>query len=255
MRIRQLNPIRKNTRKGMHEMKKYLEYFKEIVVENREELITIGTLAQKEIYEKLKIHLTDPEVPIAMYACIFDAIRDVLKDMESKKDFFKINIANRLEVGYTSSHSSPVTEDLEKKGNYTMYLKHIENNSLTEMDALETKSVRLCTQWNAANISSSIESIKKITVKALKYLEERLSMYPGSAEVVMPIFCMIHEKMIQFLILERSAQNVFEYHINMAGCYEAYIRMMEEGVNISFKPTIYDKGKMKNDGGATAKYE
>lgn len=234
---------------------KSVKYFNEIAVENRDDLVIIGTMARKEILDKFKINLGHDETAISIYACIFDAIRDVLKDMESKKDSYSINIANRLEIGYTSSFDGGNGDELEKKGNFAMYLRHIPNSSLTEMDENEPKSVVLCTQWNALNITSSIEAVKKIAKRSLVIMNDRLAINIASPEVIMPVFCTIHQKMVQYIMIKRSEEDCFEYRINMCGCFEAFCRQMDDGVDIVFKPSIYDKGHMKDDGNASIKFE
>ena len=90
---------------------------------------------------------------------------------------------------------------------------------------------------------------------ACEKLASELGLMTLNPEIIMPIFCLIHDKVVEYMKLKRDELDVFEYRINMAGCYDVYSRLLEDGVEISFKPCVYSKGLIKEDGGATAKYE
>lgn len=236
------------------ERTKCQRYFDDNVCENQEELLTVGDMALKELRNKLRINLVYTENPISVYAIIFDAIREVLKEYESKKDSYAINIANRVVIGFSSSFDDPNT-DVEKKGNFVMYIQHVNNETLTEIDETERKSVHRCAQWNAANLTTSLEACKKIAEKACKFLDDRVSMPVSSPECIIPMFCLIHQCITRYVVIRRSEENSFEYRMNVAGCYDIFAQELEDGVKISFKPSIYDKGELKHDGRATSKYE
>lgn len=242
------------------ERTKAQKYFDENVCENQEELLTVGAMALKELRNKLRINLVYPENAISVYAIIFDSIREVLKEYESKKDSYAINIANRVIIGYSSSFEDAEgdperKDDLEKKGNFVMYITHLNNETLTEIDETERKSIHRCAQWNAANITTSLEACKRISAKAIKLLDERISMPASSPECIIPMFCIIHQCLTKYIVIKRSEVGEFEYRLNMAGCYDIFAQELEDGVKISFKPSIYDKGDMKHDGRATSKFE
>lgn len=235
----------------MKRMTQAEKVFNEIVVEDREEVESIGEMANPVIYQKLKIRLGASYVPIAIYATIFDCIMAYLKEIQATKETLKINIANRLEIGYTTSFDVEENSDMEKLGNFMIYMKHIENNKLTDVDENEPSSVVRCTQWNEANITQSITPIKAITKAATEKLQSRLNIQSANPEIIMPLFCLIHDKVVEYMKLKRAELDVFEHRINMAGCYDVYARILEDGVEISFKPNVYDKLTIKDDGKAT----
>ena len=234
---------------------KSVQYFKEICIEDEDQLIPMGILAQKDVYDNFCVNLRFPETVFAVYACIFDAIREVLKDYSEKQSSYSINIANRLEVGFTTTYDTDDSKHMEKAGNFMFYLRHIENNSLTEVNHEERRSVVLCTQWNASNVKSSIDAIKKICARSLKIIEDRLSLSIGSPEVIIPVFCTIHQDIVKYAMIAREQSGEFEYRANIVGCYDIYVRQLDDGINVGFKPAIYDKGSMKHDGKATATYD
>lgn len=238
----------------MEERTKCQIYFDENVCENQDELLTIGAMALKELRNKLRINLVHPENVISVYAIIFDAIREVLKEYESKKDSYAINIANRVTIGFSSTFDDPEV-DVEKRGNFVMYIQHINNETLTEIDETERKSIHRCAQWNAVNLTSSLEACKKISEKGIKLLEERVSMPASSPECILPMFCIIHQCITKYVAIKQSEMKEFEYTINVAGCYDIFAQGLDDGIKISFKPSIFDKGELKHDGRATSKYE
>jgi len=232
------------------------EYFDKIVVEDRDHMNAIGELARPIIYRNFKIKIGHNAIPIAIYAVIFDCISKHLKSLQKTKESHKIIIANRLEIGFTTSFDTPENEDLEKLGNFMIYMKHIENDKLTEVDENENYSVVRCTQWNEANITSNIEDIKEITKMASDKLSSELNIQSSNPEIIMPLFCTVHDCVVEHMKLKRAEDKKnFELRVNMAGCYDIYARLMEDGVDISFKPCVYSKGLIKEDGDATTKYE
>lgn len=236
-------------------MTKAEEYFENIAVENRDDLAVIAEMARPEIFKNFKIKLGTNAVPIAVYALTFDCIIRYLKSLQKTKESYRMIIANRLEVGFTTSYDVEENEDLEKLGNFMFYMKHIENDKLTEVDETEPKSVVRCTQWNESNLTTSVSDIKEITKMAVDKMQTELGIQQANPEIVMPVFCTIHDKVVDYMKLKRAEEDVFEYTMNMAGCYDIYARLMEDGVEISFKPCVYSKGFIKEDGDATTKYE
>lgn len=236
-------------------MSKAEEYFERIVIEDRDDVETIAEMARPIAYRQFNINMTNNEVPISTYAIIFDCISNYIKSLQKTKESYSIVIANRLEIGFTTSFDTEENADLEKLGNFMFYMKHIENDKLTEVDEHEKKSVVRCAQWNEANITTNVTDIKQITKMACEKLASELGLMTLNPEIIMPIFCLIHDKVVEYMKLKRDELDVFEYRINMAGCYDVYSRLLEDGVEISFKPCVYSKGLIKEDGGATAKYE
>ena len=236
-------------------MTKAEEYFEKVAVDDVKHLISIGELACKDIYHYFRIKMNKPQIPIACYSLFFECILKHLKSLQKTKETHAIIIANRLEIGFTTSFETEENSDLEKFGNFSIYMKHIDNNRLTEVDESEPKSVVRCTQWNESNNTTSITDIKAITKLASEKMESELSIQGANPEIVLPIFCTVHDDIIAYAKLKRAEENDFELMIDVAGCYRLYVRQMEDGVEISYKPCVYSKGTIKEDGDATTKHE
>lgn len=231
------------------------KYFDEVVVDDKDEMEAIAEMARPEILKIIRIDLGNNKVPIAIYEVIFECIMRYLKQVQKKKDSLRIIICDRLEIGFTTSFETPENEELEKMGNFMIYMNHIDNKKKSEIDEDEDDSVVRCVQWNESNITTSLTDIKEITKMAVADLEKKLGIMSVNAEVVMPLFCLIHDEIVKYVAIVRNEKNAFEYRINVAGCYDIYARLLEDGVDISFKPCVYGKGYVKEDGDATAKYE
>ena len=231
------------------------EFFDEIVVEDKDEMESIGEMANKVLYDTLLIHLGNPAVPIAIYRKTFEAIWWFLQNQENTNSSLRINIANRLEIGFTTTFDTVENEDLEKSGNFMIYMKHLENNSLTELDTAEHKALVRCTQWAEANVTTSIDAIKKIATKSLELIRNDLDLPVANPELIIPMFCIIHENIVDYARLKRAQEDKFELVLNVAGCYDLYVRMLEDGEDISFKPRVFQKGALKQDSKASKDFE
>lgn len=230
-------------------------WYEENVIEDHEIIESIGQYAVQHVYNCFRIRFKDYKRPIAVYGIVFDAIREILKGMETTHESFSVNIANRMEIGFTSSFDED-SSDLEKVGNFMIFIKQMSNMATTDnKDETETKSVVLCTEWNAANVSDNVKTLEKISVLAKKKLDEELDMVFDSIEVPLPLFCVIHESIINYLKGLKATESKFEILVNMANVYDISIMSMEDGDEISIKPKVYDKITFKDDRGASSHNE
>ena len=226
-------------------------WYEENIIEDEELMQGIGEYALQHIYNCFRIKFKDYKRPIALYAVIFDVIRTTLKEMERTKESFSINIANRMVIGFTSSFDDG--NDVEKEGNFMIFIKQIPNMATSEnKDDGETQSVVLCTEWNASNISEDVKALKDIAVAAKQKLDSELNMTFDSIEVIFPLFCAVHESIINYLKGVKSMENTFELFVNVANIYDISIMTMEDGEEISIKPKVYDKLTFKDDHGASS---
>lgn len=227
------------------------KWYDENIIEDEELMQGIGEYALQHIYNCFRIKFKDYKRPIALYAVVFDVIREVLKDMEKTKESFSINIANRMEIGFTSSFDDG--NDVEKEGNFMIFITQVPNMATSEnKDDSETQSVVLCTEWNASNISEDVKSLKEIAVLAKQRLDTALNMTFDSIEVIFPLFCATHESIVNYLKGVKSMENSFELFVNVANIYDISIMSMEDGEQITIKPKVYDKITFKDDHGASS---
>jgi len=233
-------------------------YFNDNVVDDLDDILQIASMAKTKIYSDFKINFDSLEGVMATYMKTFEAIMDFLKSTRDKQESVQIIIADRLEIGYTSTFDVEENNDLEKYGNFSPYMKHLENDRLTEINEEETLSVVRCNQWFNQNITSDLTTIDKISTAAVSKFRNDLDLKVAESCIVMPIFCTIHDCIVKYMMLKLSEQDpeeVFEEHINVCGCYEIYARRMDDGINISYKPQVFEKGNLKQDGIITAKNE
>ena len=130
------------------------EWFHLNVHEDVEFVKNIGEQSRIALRSKFNITLKNPEVPIAIYAVILESIKKFLHEKQKTHSSYSINIADTLEIGYTSGFEDEDT-DAEKIGNFMIYYKNIDNNSCWEKNIDERNCSVLCTEWVAANINAS----------------------------------------------------------------------------------------------------
>ena len=230
------------------------QWYDENIIEDHDIMQEIGEYALQHIYNCFRIKFRDYKRPIAMYAVVFDAIREVLKEMEKTKESFSINIANRMEIGFTSSFDDGA--DVEKEGNFMIFIRQIPNMATSEnKDDGETQSIVLCTEWNASNISEDTRALKEIAVRAKQKLDTELDLTFDSIEVIFPVFCATHESIVNFLKGYKAMNNSFELLVNVANVYDISIMSMEDGEEVSIKPKVYDKITFKDDQSASSTRE
>lgn len=239
-------------------MTKSEKWFNDNVVDDQKAIEDIGAIARDMISKRLRLGVGDsetgPKTVIAIYACIFDAITDAVAEREAKWDDFELNIANRLIVGYNTT----TNEDDEKAGNFMVYLKHAKSTQSDDSidDNADSSTINLCTQWNSKNITEQQELIKEIAGKAKAKLGELINIKLESHEFIIPLFCITHTAILEYIRLHRIDENVGDYSINMAGLYTIGCQINEDGdLDIYYIPSISLKLKFKNDKQATGKDE
>jgi hypothetical protein len=78
----------------------------------------------------------------------------------------------------------------------------------------------------------------------------------STADMVMPIFITTYETLVNYLSIKRREEDKFEKEINFISCF--YITAREsDGPDdiIDIRPNINAKLTLKNDAGASSKYE
>lgn len=227
------------------------QWFLDNVVENEEELKEIGDIANRTLFDKLSLQLFNPMTTIAIYAKIFDAVCEVIVDQEDDWDDFCLNVADRLKIGYTTTSS----DDDEKSGNFMVFMQHVENTQTDDsLSDEETDTIELATQWNAANVKTQADVIKTVAALGKKKLGDLMNLKVESHEFVIPMFCIIHSQIINYIRLKRIEENKTEYELNVAGLYTIGIQETDEAEEeIYYVPSISLKLKFKNDAVATGK--
>lgn len=220
-------------------------WFKKNVKEDEKHIEMIADLSKKALFDTLSITIKTSDVVMALYGSIFETIMDYVKEQQKDKSSYSINIANRLEIGYTNKED----ENQEKVGNFMVYMKCLENKGkAAEIDEDETRSVELAAQWNAANVTSNVEAIKEISQRALRSVDDDVDIQLGSLELVIPIFSIIYEQIVGYMKIKRAELDVEELEINLCNLCTVIAQRNDEGDTvIYFAPTVAKKREYKND--------
>lgn len=220
-------------------------WFEKNCKEDQQDIAVIAGICEKELFDKLSITVKSEDIIMATYGVIFNTIMNYVKEQQDTCDTYSINIADRLEVGYTNRDD----ESQEKVGNFMIYMKCLEGASQEqEIDEEESRSIELAAQWNAANITSNIEAIKEISQRAYKALDEEVDISLGSLELVMPIFCIIQESICSYVNIKRVELDEEEYEVNICNlCYVGSQVDEEANAYTYMRPTVAGKREFKND--------
>lgn len=226
-------------------MLKSESWFEKNVFDNKEELIAIGNLANERLFKQVSLGLNNPKTTIAVYVSVLSTICEVLKGMQSDYDEFCIDIANRFKIGYTNV----VSDDEEKDGNFMIHMQHIDvPHQYEPLDKDESDTAVLCTLWNAANIKVQSEIIKDIVVKGRKNMSEIINIKLDKDDFVMPLFCITHDAIVDYVHNKRSDSGLQDYKLDVAGFYAIGEAVDAENVpEIYYEPGISLKLIFKDD--------
>ena len=226
------------------------KWFRENVSENIPEITKIMELTNKFLSDHFNMNINKVETTAAMYTKILETICDVIVEKESEYDSFNLNVADRFNIGYTTTDN----EDDEKNGNFMVYMTNIENhsNDITIDDEDDKDTITLRTEWNAANIKTQSDIIKEISSKSKATLGDFLNIATQSTEFIMPIFCITHSHILKFIKQQRIEKGLKEYELNICGMYIIGVQETDDAVEeVYYVPGIPMKLRFKNDQMAT----
>lgn len=233
-------------------MEKYVPYFEEICREDEEHVLTICDVAGACILEKFHLRFDDPKLLATVWSKIFDSFLIKLEKLENQFSDFNINICDRVNIGYSTNEN----EEDEKQGNFMVFITHLNNNKKTEVsEDPRSKAEERAMQWNTENLIEQPNLLAEISVDALELLKG-IDVYLGSREFIMPIFCMVYEQLVSYLMTKRREKDEYEFEINFISCFFIGARETEDGEDeIFIRPNIESKLRLKSDGKASSKYE
>lgn len=234
--------------------KKYMDYVKENLIDDVDDVYSIAELASKEIARKFDIEIKVPEMLITVFSV---SLRDLLELFQEKEKAgypkFKAVIADRFEMGYDNAANG----EYEVDGSFTAYIKHLYHKDKGDAVAKEygESSIELATKWNSINIKgeSSVMAVKDLIPKCLKDLK-KLDIGIESGEIIMPLVVTFYDAMIAYVTTQRASLKEFEYGINMASLFD--VKALENGDTdehgdsediIEFTPSIEFKLGLKDN--------
>ena len=230
---------------------KYLPYFEEIAREDVAEILTVCDVASARIAKKFKLTFDDPKLLAATWSKIYETIIAKLKTLEERYSDFNINICDRLNIGYSTN----LDEEDEKQGNFMIHVTHLDHRKKTEdFEDPYSKPEERCSQWNTENIIEQPKIMAELAVEALDALKV-IDVHLGSREYIFPIFSLVYEELVNYLITKRREKDDYEFEINFISCFNIGARETDDIVNddIYIRPNIEGKLTLKSDKGASNK--
>ena len=234
--------------------KRYIQFVEENVIDNLDDVYNIIDLADKELSSNFDIKIDSKEIPITIFGVTFRTIVNLLKEKSiSGYDKYKINLANRFEVGYDNT----TNDEYEKNGGFIIYIKHLYQNFSTLREReYDDDTIALCVEWSATNITNDADAIKKISTTALTKLDTGYDIKLGTADCVIPIFVTIYDCLVAYLKIERASRKESEFEINFIGLFDIAAQESDDNDDIiRITPSIDLKLTIKSDGLGSAKYD
>lgn len=249
--------------------------------EDEPHLMTIGRMAQKLIYEKFRVMISE-KVILAIYGSTIDAIFDTLKEAQKKghKECM-FRIANRLIVGYTNDgYIGTDTDNMdsdaipEKQGNFMIVYQNLVrsfydpnvrtrtavegDDKAEEEEYIENKSpFSLAVEWNATNIEPDfVAPCEMIASKALENCKKiRISL--REKDLIIPLFAMTYDSMYYYTIQYRDDNQLVSFSYNVLHKFNVECKIPEDengelavtGAEMFITADPNSKQTMKSDGG------
>ena len=230
---------------------KWLVYFNTNICEDFDIIQKIADVSTSALYDKFNVKIDDWRLITAAFLKIFETFMQHLVSMEKDHSEFEINLANRLLIGFNNNEN----DDDEKTGNFMVFMRHLkESPKLDGISDPTISNIERCVQWNTENIIENPELIRKMTVDAVKNLNN-IEIQVANNELIMPIFITFYESIITVLKLERRDRDSYEIIVNL-GWFMMIAQEGEDGRdNYFIRPDIGSKLFLKNDSGASSAVE
>lgn len=229
----------------------YIDVFNANVHEDQDDILQICDIASKTIKEKFLINISDPRILGTIFNVTYSCFLEKLKEFEARYSNYRIDVAGRFGIGYTTTDES---EDDEKQGNFMIFFEDYGTSKKNNDPDMTATAKERVVQWNVDNIVQP-DVVNAVGIMAASKLKE-LDIVLASSEFVMPIFIAVYDTLVNYLLIKRSELASFEYEINFISCFN--IKAMESGESndiIAIRPNIEAKLTLKNDAVASSKYE
>ena len=220
------------------------QWFDEIIVNDVDDIMLIGELSSRAIHDKFRLTLS-PEPIIAIYCFTLEAILKYLKKQQEKgHKSFQVNICNVISVSYSNLSD----DEAEKSDNFMPFIQQIADGPIPDTGITSSDTIELCAAWNSSHISEQPDAISEIATHTLRDLKDTLNMKAADKQLIMPIFCTVHESIINYMKLKRVDLGATSYTLDIAQIYKICVSEADDGTElIEYMPSIFTKKNTKDD--------
>lgn len=240
------------------EKPEWLIYYETVVNEDVQEMLGAADTASQLVRKMFNIPIEPSEMYVAIWSKIFESIIIKLYSLEREYSNFEINIADRLIVGYSTSDN----DDDEKQGSFMPDMCHLDTKPVDTSYDPTTNNLEKIVNWNMENVIEQPKIIKEISILAAKKMKEELNIQIGNAEIVMPLFVLFYEALVERakarwmeLCKANTDKETPEYELSCIWFFICVREGKDMKPQVYLKPTPTAKTSIKNDALATGKYE
>lgn len=231
----------------MKQSPKFQQYVDEYLVDDQDVIMRAAEVALLEIESRFNMRIQVPTMALCIYGVTFDTLINMLKKKRKDHDDYSADIASYFTVCFENE----VDTTAEKIGNFMIQYIPRQPNELIRSNDMgiegQQTSRELATQWNASHIIQDTEFCKELQEKTRSNLAA-MGINLSSAELVLPLFCTIHECLVNAVVQQLQELELTTYSITVLGIAIIGAQENADGdIEIFMQPPVSPKVDLKND--------
>ena len=226
---------------------KFQQYVDEYLVDDRDVIMRAAEVALLEIESRFNMRIQVPSMALCIYGVTFDTLIRMLKEKRKDHDDYSVDVASYFTVCFENE----IDTNTEKIGNFMIQYIPRQPNELIRSNDMgiegQQTSKELATKWNASHIIQDTEFCKELQEKTRAELAA-MGVNLASAEFVLPLFCTVHECLVNAVVDQLKELEMTSTFITVLGIAEIRAQENAEGeIEIFMRPTVSTKVDLKND--------
>nr|DAO30628.1 MAG TPA: hypothetical protein [Caudoviricetes sp.] len=231
----------------MKTMPRFQQYVDEYLVDDKEVIMKAAEVSILEIEKRFNMRIPEASMALCIYGVTFDTLIALLKKKRKDHNDYSVDVASYFTVCFENE----VDETAEKIGNFMVQYIPRQPDQLIHSDDIgiegRQKSKELCTKWNAAHIIQDTEFCKNLQEHTRAELA-KLDINLATSELILPLFCTIHECLMNAVISQLQDLELSTYSITVLGIATIGAREDASGnIEVYMLPPVSPKVDLKDD--------
>ena len=231
----------------MNQSPKFQQYVDEYLVDDVDVIMRAAEVALLEIESRFNMRLPVPSMALCIYGVTFDTLVALLAERRKDHDDYSVDVASY----FTACFENEVDTSAEKIGNFMIQFIPRQPNELIRSSGMgiegQQTSKELTTKWNASHIIQDTEFCKNLQEKTRAALAA-MGINLASSEYVLPLFCTVHECLVNAVVQQLQELELTSYSITVLGIAVIGAQENADGeIEIFMQPPVSPKVSLKND--------